>query len=139
VRGGLGVGIPVVSAQAGIEVGGQLGLSGALDTGVHVDWTPTKGLVLDANAEIYVEPKLKFDVTGFVLVEADLWITTIELYNKRWQLAGFEWGSGLRFGVSFPVHYEEGKELNLSLDNVKFQVPDIKPKAVLSDLMKKIA
>jgi hypothetical protein len=139
VRGGLGVGIPIVSAQAGIEVGGQLGLSGALDTGVHVDWTPTKGLVLDANAEIYVEPKLKFDVTGFVLVEADLWITTIELYNKRWQLAGFEWGSGLRFGVSFPVHYEEGKELNLSLDNVKFQVPDIKPKAVLSDLMKKIA
>ena len=139
VRGGLGVGIPIVSAQAGIEVGGQLGLEGALDTGVHVDWSPAKGLSLDANAEVYVEPKLKFDVTGFVLVEADLLLTTIELYSKRWQLAGFEYGSGLRFGVSFPVHYEEGKELNLSLDNVKFQVPDIKPKDMLSDLIKKIA
>ncbi len=139
VRGGLGVGIPIVSAQAGIEVGGQLGLEGALDTGVHVDWSPAKGLALDANAEVYVEPKLKFDVTGFVLVEADLLLTTIELYNKRWQLAGFEYGSGLCFGVSFPVHYEEGKELNLSLDNVKFQVPDIRPKEMLSDLIKKIA
>jgi hypothetical protein len=139
VRGGLGVGIPIVSAQAGIEIGGQLGLEGALDTGVHMDWTPAKGLALDAKAEVYVEPKLKFDITGFVLVEADLLLTTIELYNKRWQLAAFEYGSGLRFGVSFPVHYEEGKPLDLSLDNVKFQVPDISPKELLSDLIKKIA
>jgi outer membrane biosynthesis protein TonB len=139
VRGGLGVGIPIVSAQAGIEVGGQLGLEGALDTGVHVDWTPTKGLVLDANAKVSVEPKFRFDVTGFVLVEADLLLTTIELYNKRWKLAGFEYGSGMRFGVEFPVHYEQGKPIDLSLDNVKFQTPDIKPKQLLSDLVKRIA
>ena len=139
VRGGLGAGIPIVSAQAAIEIGGQLGLEGAFDTGVHVDWTPSNGLVLDAHAKVSVEPKFKFDVTGFVLVEADLWVKTIELYEKRWRLAGFEYGSGLPFGVEFPVHYEQGKPIDLSLSNVKFQTPDIKPKQLLSDLVKRIA
>jgi hypothetical protein len=139
VRGGLGVGIPIVSAQAGLEIGGGLGLEGALDAGVQVDWTPAKGLKLEAFGEVYVEPKLKFDITGFVLVEADLWVTTIELYNKRWQLAGFEYGSGLRFGVKFPVKYEEGKPFDISLSDVQFQVPEIKPKELLSNLVKKIA
>ena len=139
VRGGLGVGIPIVSAQAGIEIGGQLGLEGALDAGVQVDWTPAKGLKLEAFGEIYVEPKFKFDITGFVLVQADLLITTIELYSKRWQLAAFEYGSGLRLGLKFPVKYEEGKPFDISLSDVQFQVPEIKPKELLSDLVKKIA
>lgn len=139
VRGSLGVGIPIVSAQAGIEIGGQLGLEGALDAGVQVDWSPAKGLKLEAFAEIYAEPKLKFDITGFVLVQADLLITTIELYSKRWQLAAFEYGSGLRLGAKFPVKYEEGKPFDISLSDVQFQVPEIKPKEMLSDLVKKIA
>jgi hypothetical protein len=138
VRGGIGAGIPIVSAEAGLEIGAGLGLEGALDTGVTVDWTPTQGLVLDALAEIYVEPKLKVDLTGFVKVEADLFVTTVDLYDQRWQLAGFEYGSGLRFGVSFPVHYQEGQDFNLSLDQVKFQVPDIDPKSMLTDLISRL-
>jgi outer membrane biosynthesis protein TonB len=138
VRGGIGAGIPVVSAQAGLEVGASLGLEGALDTGVHVDWTPTKGLTLDAEASVYVEPKLKVDLTGFVKVEADLWVTTIELYNKRWQLAAFEYGSNLRFGLTAPIHYDEGTGFDLSLDKIKFQVPEINPKAMLSDIIDRI-
>jgi hypothetical protein len=139
VRGGLGAGIPIVSAQAGLEIGGQLGLEGALDAGVQVDWTPLRGLVLDASGEIYAEPKLKFDIAGFVLVEADLLLTTVELYSKRWQLAAFEYGSGLRLGVKFPIHYEEGRPFDISLSDVQFQVPDINPTALLSDLIKRIA
>ena len=94
---------------------------------------------LDAFGEIYVEPKLKFDITGFVLVEFDYWIDTATLYEKRWQLAGFEYGSGLRFGVKFPVKYEEGKPFDIALSDVQFQVPDIKPKELLGDLVKQIA
>jgi hypothetical protein len=139
VRGSLGVGIPIVSASAGIEIGGSLGLEGALDAGVHVEWTPTKGLDLTAQASVYVEPKLKFDITGFVLVEADLWITTIELYSKKWQLASFEYGSGLRFGLKFPIHYQEGKPFDISLSDVEFEVPKIDPGELLSGLIKKVA
>ena len=139
VRGSLGVGIPIVSASAGLEIGGALGLEGALDAGVHVDWTPTTGLDLTAQASIYVEPKLKFDISGFVLVEADLLLTTIELYSKKWQLAAFEYGSGLRFGLKFPIHYQEGKPFDISLSDVEFEVPQIDPGELLGGLIKKIA
>jgi hypothetical protein len=139
VRGSLGVGIPIVSASAGLEIGGGLGLEGALDAAVNVDWTPTTGLDIQASAEISVQPKLKFDITGFVLVEADLWIKTIELYSKRWQLAAMEYGSDLKFGVRLPIHYKEGQPFNLSFDNVEFITPNISASDVLSGLIKKIA
>lgn len=57
---------------------------------MQIVWTPAAGLVLDAPAEIYGEPKLKFGTTGFVLVEADLMFETVELYSKRGELAAFE-------------------------------------------------
>ncbi|MGO9428667.1 eCIS core domain-containing protein [Rhodoblastus sp.] len=139
VRGGIGAGIPIVSAEAGLEIGASLGLEGALDTGVEVDWSPAKGLTLDAEASVYVEPKLKVDLSGFVTVDADLFVTTVNLYEKHWQLAAFEYGSNLRFGVSFPVHYQEGQPFDLSLDKVQFQVPQIEPKAMLSDLIARLA
>jgi len=139
VRGSLGVGIPIVSASAGLEVGGGLGLEGALDAAVNVDWTPTKGLDITASAEIFVEPKLKFDITGFVLVEADLWIKTIELYSKRWQLASMEYGSGLRFGLRLPIHYQEGKPFDVSWSDIEIIKPDLNAMDILTGLVKKIA
>ena len=138
IRGALGAGIPIVSAQLGLEVGGQLGLEGAAEAGVQVDWTPQQGLVLDALCEIYVEPKFRFDLTGFALVEADLLITTIELYSERWELAAFEIGPDLRFGVKFPIHYEENKPFELSWDNVEFDVPEVDTGDLLDDLVKQI-
>jgi hypothetical protein len=139
VRGSLGIGIPIVSASAGLEVGGGIGLEGALDAAVNVDWTPAKGLDIQATAEIYVEPKLKFDVVGFVLVEADLWITTIELYSKRWQLASVEYGSGLRFGLRLPIHYQEDKPFDISWSDVEIIKPDLNAMDILTGLVKKIA
>jgi len=137
--GSVGLGIPIVSVSAGLEIGGSLGLEGALDAGVHVAWSPSKGLDLTAQASISVEPKLKFDITGFVLVEADLLLTTIELYSKKWQLASFEYGSGLKFGVKFPIHYQEGKPFDISLSDVEFEVPKIDAGELLGGLIKKIA
>jgi hypothetical protein len=139
VRGSLGAGIPIVSASAGLEVGGALGLEGAVDAGVHVDWMPTRGLVLDAAGEVYVEPRFRFDITGFVLVEADLLFTTVELYSTRWQLAAVEYGSGLRLGMRFPIHYEEGKPFEMSWSDVQFQIPDVSPRDVLAGLIEQIA
>ena len=88
--------------------------------------------------EIFVQPKFKFDVTGEVLVEADLLLKTIELYSKTWQLASFEYGSDLRFGVRFPIHYEEGRPFNISLSDVEFVVPEIDPMDLLTGLIKRI-
>jgi hypothetical protein len=138
VRGGVGVGIPIVSATVGLEVGGMLGIAGALDAGVMVNWTPAKGLVLDAFAELYAEPKFRFDITAFVLVEADIIVDTITLVSEKWELAAVEYGAGLRLGVKFPVHYEEGKPFDVSLSDVEFQVPQINTDELLSGLIKQL-
>jgi hypothetical protein len=138
IRGALGAGIPIVSASMGLEVGAQLGLEGAVEASVDVDWTPATGLVIDALGEIYVQPKFRFDLTGFLTVDADLLFTSINLYERRWELAAFEMGPDLRFGVRFPIHYEEGQPFDISLDDLQFDVPDVDTSALLGDLVDRI-
>ncbi len=138
VDGGLGAGIPIVSATAGITVYGEIGLAGAASAGVAVTWTPRSGIVLDARGEIFVEPKFKFGVEAFVDVSADLLITTIELYHQKWKLADFEYGSNLRFGLSLPIHYESGKPFDISFDQIQWTYPHIEPTELLGGLMKQL-
>jgi hypothetical protein len=138
VRGGIGAGIPIVSATANLEVGGQLGIEGAADAMVDVNWSPRTGLALDATASLSAQPKFKLDVTGLVLVEADLLVTKVTLYEKRWQLAAFEFGSDLTFGLTFPIHYRSGEPFDVKLEDVQFQLPEIDPGSMLRDLFAKI-
>ncbi len=138
VRGGVGVGIPIVSAEAGLEVGAELGVEGAAQADVTVEWSPAKGLSLDAEGKIWAEPKFKFDISAYVEVTADLLLTEVDLYSDRWKLASFEYGSGLRFGITFPLHYREGQPFDVSLSDVQFQVPDIDPLGLLSGLVDRI-
>jgi len=138
IRGGIGAGIPVVSAQVGLEAAGQLGIEGAAEASANVEWTKATGLKLDAEGHIHAEPKLKFTLSGFALVEADLVLTTVELYRQNWQLASMELGSGLKFEVKFPVHYREGEPFNLSLSDVEFIVPKIDTTSLLKNLMSQV-
>ncbi len=140
VKGGIGAGIPIVSAEAGLKVTGGLGIEGTATAAVEVDWTPAKGLVLDANANIYAEPKFKFGIDAYALVEVELpWpFDDRTLYDETWNLANFEYGSGLRFGLLFPFHYEEGKTPDIALDDIEFQAPKIGVKDVISGIVKQI-
>ena len=135
MRGGIGVGIPIVSATAGLEVSGQLGIQGAIGAAVNVDWTPRTGLEINANAEVFAEPTLRLSVDAYVEVTADLLLTEIDLYSERWNLAGIEYGSGLRFGINFPFHYREGEPFDISLDDVQFTVPNINARDVISSVL----
>ena len=139
IRGGIGAGIPLVSATAGLEIGGELGVEGAAEANVAVDWTPENGLALDADVGVHAQPTFKFDVTGFVEVTFDYLIDTATLYEKRFQLAGFEYGSGMRFGIKFPFHYQEGEPFDVSLDDVEFEYPEIDAGSLLSGLVGQIA
>ena len=138
IKGGVGAGIPVVSAEAGLEVGAALGVEGAAQAEVTVESSPSKGLSLDAEGKIYAEPKFQFDITAYAKVKADLLLKTVTLVNKRKELASFEYGSGLRFGISFPIKYREGQPFDVSLSDVQFQVPDVDPLDMLTGLIKRI-
>jgi hypothetical protein len=137
-HGGLGVGIPVVSATAGLNVYGEVGVAGEASASTAVIWSPSAGVVLDASASIFVEPKFKFGIDAYVDVSADLWIKTIELYHETWKLAAFEYGSNLRFGLTLPVHYESGKPFELGFDQIQWTYPHIDPKELVSGLVEQL-
>jgi hypothetical protein len=133
-RAGVGLGITGASATGGLELGGTLGIAGAAEAGVQVDWMPRQGLVIDAQAALHAEPKFKFDVSGYVSVQA----LSFSIYDQRWELAAYEFGSNMRFGVRFPLHYQEGQPFSVSLDDVQFEVPEIDPSALIGQLGRQI-
>ncbi len=138
IHGGIGVGIPIVSATAGLEVGGKVGIKGEASAEADVHWDPKEGVKLHAEGKLSAQPAFTFDVSGYVEVEADLLLTTVTLYEKRWNLASFEYGSGLEFSVTFPVDYDEKNGLDLSLDKIAVKYPDIDAGSVLSGLLDQI-
>jgi len=135
VRGGLGVGIPAASATGNLELGGQLGITGAAEASADVDYTPKKGIDLKADAHIFAEPALTFDASLVGLIK----LGPITVYEGRKTLASFQWGSGLRFGIKFPIHYQQGQPFDVKLDDVEFEKPDIDAKQILSGVGKEIA
>ena len=122
-RAGVGLGIPGASATGGLELGGTLGVVGAAEASVHIDWTPATGLQIDAEGYLHAEPRFRLDVSGYVNVEAAFWT----VYEERWELAAVEIGSNLRVGVRFPIHYREGEPFSVSTDDVVFEVPEVDP------------
>jgi hypothetical protein len=139
ISGAIGAGIPVVSAKAGLEISGELGVKGEASASANVEWTPQTGLNIAADVAVKASPKFTFAITGFVDVTADLWITEIELYSERWNLASMEFGSGLTVGAKLPVKVENGELKDITADDIQFTVPDISPVDIAKGLIDKIA
>jgi hypothetical protein len=134
VRAGIGLGIPGVSVTGGLEIGGTLGIQGAAEAGVNIDWTPTTGLDLTATLSVHAQPAFTFDISGYVRAKA----LFFEVYSNRWTFASYTFGSDYRFGISLPIHYHEGQPFDISLDDVQFEVPDISPGDILRGLINRI-
>jgi hypothetical protein len=135
VRGSIGASLLIVTAEGGIEVSAGLGIRGELGAGVNVDWTPVRGLIIDARAWAAAEPELTFAIKAFASVYADLWLTTIDLWSWEKKLADYRFGSGLHFEVELPLHYEEGKAFDIAVDDVRFKPPKIEPMSLVKGLI----
>ena len=125
-----------MKALGGIQATGTAGLEGALLVPITLAYQGGKFNVT-GGAELYAQPKLRFQLDAFARVEADLLLTTIELYSKTWRLAAFEWGSDFRIGLRFPVSYTFGEPFRLSLDQVQFIAPQVDVRRVMRDLLPK--
>ncbi|QTF94224.1 DUF4157 domain-containing protein [Halomonas sp. BM-2019] len=134
VRAGIGLSIVAASATGGLDVGGTLGIEGAAEADVHVDWTPSEGLDLRTRLSVHAQPSFTFDIGGYVSVRA----LRRRVYDKRWQFAEYRFGSDYRFGIALPIHYHEGEPFDISLDDVEFTVPDINPRQLLRGLINRI-
>lgn len=121
---GLGLSVAIASVSGGIEIAGSLGLQGEASASVDVNWTPATGIELNAMGQIMVSPKFRFDINAFLRASLDLWITEIS-ETWRYNLASFEWGPDIQFGVRFPIHYVEGQPFDLSFDDIEVIQPNI--------------
>ncbi|MDX8391068.1 MAG: DUF4157 domain-containing protein [Mariprofundaceae bacterium] len=135
LRAGIGVGITGASVTGGLEIGGSLGIEGAAEAGVHVEWSPSQGLELMANVGVHAQPAFVFDVGGYVSVRA----LGFSVYDQTWNFASFRFGSDYRFGITLPIHYREGEPFNISLSDVQFEVPNIDTDQLLKGLIARVA
>ena len=135
VRAGIGLGITGASATGGLDIGGTLGIEGAAEAGVHVDWTPATGLDISAELAVHAQPSFTFDIGGYVSVRA----LGFEVYDNRWQFASYTFGSDYRFGIRLPIHYHEGEPFDISTDDIEFEVPDIDTNQLLRGLIARIS
>jgi hypothetical protein len=134
IAGGIGVSLAIARAVGGIEAEGAAGLRGEFIAGADIAYEKGQ-LAIAGKAELSAQPRLVFRLKAFVRVEADIFITTIELYKKEWQLAQFEAGSALKVGVRIPFKYVFGQPFQLSLDQVEFIVPEISPKDLIKQVL----
>ncbi len=136
LSGGIGVSLLIVKALGGIQANASAGLMGALVVPIELKYQAGK-FTVDGSAELFAQPRLRFQLDAFVKVQADLLITTIDVYTKNWKLAAFEWGSDFRIGVRFPVHYVFGEPFSLSLSQLEFIAPQIDTRKLMRDLLPK--
>jgi hypothetical protein len=130
---GVGASVAIASLTGGIELTGSLGLEGEAAAQVNVNWNPQSGVELKAKGSIIVNPKFTFEVNALVRAKLSLLVTSI---SKVWRynLASFDWGPDIRFGVVFPIHYIEGEPFDISFDDVEFITPNIDIPKMAKDL-----
>ncbi|GGF39449.1 eCIS core domain-containing protein [Echinicola rosea] len=120
----LGVSVGIASLTGGIELAGSLGLEGEAAAEVDVNWSPQTGLALDAEGRVTVNPKFTFDLNAFARASLGIgWFSVSETW--RHNLASYEWGPDIQFGVVFPVHYREGEAFDMSFDDIEVIYPDL--------------
>jgi hypothetical protein len=135
IHGGIGAGIPIVSAEAGIEIGGKLGVEAEASAAIDVTWSPQAGLDLNAIAHIGAQPQFTFDISAYVAVTLDTWVHTFHLYDNHWKLTSFTFGPQLAIGADMPIHWSERAGLDFDVDKITIHRPEIDVKQLGMDLI----
>ncbi|MDN3670810.1 DUF4157 domain-containing protein [Echinicola jeungdonensis] len=129
----LGVSVTIASLTGGIELAGTLGLEGEAAAEVDVNWSPQTGITLDAEGRVTVNPQFTFDINAFARASLGIgWFSISETW--RHNLASYEWGPGIEFGVVFPIHYQEGEPFDMSFDDIEVIYPDLDVVDMAKDL-----
>ena len=134
IRVGLGLGVPGASVTGGLEISGALGLEAAAEADVHVEWSPSAGLDLRANLRAHVEPAFTFGIGGYVSAK----VLGFSVYDDTFEFASYSFGSGYRFGLELPVHYQEGQPFDVSYDDIIWTIPDVDADQLLTNLVARI-
>ena len=111
------------------KLGGEAGLGVTAEAGGDIAATMDlqKGLQLkEIGAHLDVTPKAMFRLTGGISVDLDLWVTSVNLYEKKWVLAEQQIDMGaLTLKAGFQIKFdEEGNVIPPDLDKIDLQKPN---------------
>jgi hypothetical protein len=126
VTGGIGAGLAVIEATG--EVGIRAGLGVELLGGgeIDVDWTPVKGLAVDASVFGEARPKFTIDLIARAAVVADLgWLGEYDIWSDSWSRNLGRFGPDLAVTGRLPATWSEAEGLDLDLANLDVKYPDI--------------
>ena len=139
VHGGIGASAAIASLTGGVDVSGELGIQGKAEADVDVKWTPKGGVDLKAEVSASAEPKFVFKVNGYVKADVGIGPLSYTLYEHKWNLASFEYGSGMKFGVTLPIHYNSNENFDIKFEDIQVEKPEISTDQILNDLLGKLA
>lgn len=135
IRGGVGVSVAIASVTGGITATGTAELRGGLEAPVSIKYVKSK-FILDAEPKILAELVLKLGLDADITAEAGVRGFKVEK-KIVWNLAAFEWGSGLQFGLTAPLHYASDEPFRApSASDIKFVKPNIDLKGLVPRLAK---
>lgn len=138
IRGAIGLSAAVASVTGGITATGTAELRGGLEAAVDVRYQRNRFSV-DAFAEISAAPAFRLSLDADVTAEAGVGPISYQ-YQRVWHLAGFEYGSNLRFGLRAPIHYASDEAFRAPTANdIQWIVPEINVSQLVGDLAGRIA
>jgi hypothetical protein len=127
-----------VKAQAAVAyVKGRVGLYGTLGLlvegsfDVGVDWNPTDGFAVGAEAKIVASPKFELGVTASITAGVDLGLFDIDKTWGPWEKELGSFGPNMQLGASFPMKWSEKEGLDFDTDDIKIQKPTIDAKEIM--------
>src|SRR5262249_37351747 len=93
----------VASVSAGLSATADIGLRGNFAANASLRYRESVW-TLQTLAGVYANPALALRVDGFLRAAAGFGPFE-RVAEKRWNLAGWTWGSNMRFGIEFPLRY----------------------------------
>lgn len=133
VRGALAIDATLASVSGGLTVTASADLNGGAEAKLDVHYR--KGnFTLDATAAIDLALVLGLKLDADVNARAGFGRFSVET-GKVWHLAGYQYDTGLKFGMKAPLHYDSSQPFKApSLDQIEWTVPKINP----GDMLQKV-
>jgi len=120
----------VLIATLSGSIGGEAGIGVKAEAGgkINAAWDSNKGLQFkEASIFLNVAPFAIFRLTGKISVDLDLWVTTVNLYYKKWVLAEKTLDlSGMELNINFPLTFnEDNTPVMPPYEKMNIQQPDL--------------
>jgi hypothetical protein len=134
IRGAIAIDAKIASVSGGLTVTASADLDGKVQAELQIHYQKSR-FSLDALAAIDVGLVLGLKLDADITAQAGIGPFSVET-KKVWNLAGFEYDTGLKFGMKAPLHYASDEPFKApSLDDIQWVTPSLSVTDMLQKLL----